>query len=73
MIIRGLGTDLKRREGAQILVTRCASGLKRPHVGDVVTQVVDLELENKFMSSLFLIYSTTTYRTQIIFICIAGL
>lgn len=28
-------------------MTHCASSLKRPCVGDVVAQVVDLELENK--------------------------
>lgn len=31
-------------------MTHCASSLKCPCVGDVVTQVVDLELENNFTS-----------------------
>lgn len=39
-------TDLQRCQGAELLLTRCASRLEGPGVGDVVSQVVDLELED---------------------------
>lgn len=44
-----LRTDLKSFEMVEFLMTHSASSLKRPRVGDVVTQVVDLELENKYL------------------------
>lgn len=49
VIAKGLWTDLKSCEWAELLVTHRASTLKGPRVGDVVTQVVDLQLENKYV------------------------
>lgn len=41
-------TDLESCEWAEILMTHSASSFKGPGVGDVVTEVVDLELESIF-------------------------
>ena len=47
VINKSLWTDLKSCEGMEILMTHCASSLKCPCVGDVLTQVVDLQLTKK--------------------------
>lgn len=59
-----LWTDLENWEWAEFLMTHSASSFKCPCVGDVVTQVVDLELENVFFLFFFKEQSDWFYTTQ---------
>lgn len=43
-----LSPDLKLGEWLEFLLTDCTAGLKGPHVWNVVSQVVDLELDRTF-------------------------
>lgn len=48
------GTDLKSSERLESLITDCTTGLKGPSIGDVVSQVVDLELERTLFNLSFI-------------------
>lgn len=49
-----LGTDLKSSERLEFLMTDCTTGLKGPSIGDIVSQVVDLELERTLLNLSFI-------------------
>lgn len=48
-LCKALGADLERGERLQLLLADSTAGLKGPHVGDVVSQVVDLKLQHTFV------------------------
>lgn len=49
-----LGTDLESSERLEFLMTDCTTGLKGPSIGDIVSQVVDLELERTLLNLSFI-------------------